>query len=123
MTRKRFQKLLISIGCPPKRAYTYKIFPITLTQAERVFAKDLLGYDCTTYQGQYDFIIYLTKMRPQWFEIMGWKKPVKKKSIFHWDRGRRASFTIDDAYVNEKILREYIYPQLKWSEISDKEEI
>lgn len=110
MTRKRFQKLLISIGCPPRHAYAFKIYPSTFTAREIYLANAFLGYDCTTYQGCYDFIIYLTKMRPQWFKEMGWKKPEKKKPIFHWDRGRRASFSIDDAYVNEEILREYVYP-------------
>lgn len=111
MTKKRFQKLLISLGCPPKQANAFKIFPFTFTAREICIANDLLGYDCTTYQGCYDFIVYLTKMRPQWFKEMGWKKPVKKKPIFHWDRERRASFTIEDAYVNEEILRKYVYPQ------------
>lgn len=101
---------MISIDCPSRQARAFKIYSFTFTAKEICLANDILGYDCTTYQGCYNFIVYLTKMRPQWFKEMGWKKPEKKKPIFHWDRGRRTSFSINDGYVNEEILREYVYP-------------
>lgn len=62
-----------------------------------------------TYQGCWEFILYMIEKYDDWYEGMGWNKamfPYKKKKVFYWDRGRRASFTINDAYVNKDILRE-----------------
>ncbi len=112
MTRKKFQKLCISIGCPPEQARAFKL-PLDIDKTDIVIVKNLFLWDLDSYQGCWDFLLHLIRKCDDWYESMKWNKnmcPYKKKPIFHWDRERRASFSIDGAYVNEEILREYVYP-------------
>ena len=110
MTRKRFQKLLISIGCPPEQARAFKL-PLDLDKIDFIIVKNLFLWDLNSYQGCWDFIIHIIQKDVNWYKSMGWNKKMCPYHTFHWSRGRRASFTIEDAYVNEEILRKYVYPQ------------
>ena len=106
MTRKKFQKLCISIGCPPKEAYNFKL-PLGITEEDAAIVKTFLKYDMETYQGCWEFILHMIEKYDDWYEGMGWNEDMSPyKHIFHWNRRRRASFTIEDAYVDEDILRE-----------------
>lgn len=107
MTRKRFQKLLINIGCPPEQAHTFKL-PFSLDKIDIVIMKNLYLWDLTSYQGCWEYLLHLIdKFYEDWYEVMGWNREMSPyKEIFHWDRERKASFTMNNAYVNEEILRE-----------------
>jgi len=111
MTKKRFQKLCISIGCPPKEARNFKL-PMNFSEEDAIIVKTFLSYDMESYQGCWDFLLHMIQKYDDWYENMGWnRKMCPYKEIFHWDRGRRASFSINDVCVNEAILREYVYSQ------------
>lgn len=111
MTRKHFQKLCISIGCPPKEARNFKL-PMNFSKEDAIIVKTFLKYDMESYQGCWEFILHMIEKYDDWYESMGWNEAMfPYKHIFHWSRGRRASFSIDDAYVNKEILEEYVYPQ------------
>ena len=76
MTRKRFQKLCISIGCPPEQAYLFKL---------PLIAKNFFLWDLNSYQGCWDYLLHLIDMYYEdWYEVMGWNKVISPyKEIFH----------------------------------------
>lgn len=109
MTKKRFQKLLISISCPPKQAYVFKL------PSDLVIAKNLFDWDLSSYQGCWNYLLHLIDVYYEdWYEVMGWNREMSPyKEIFHWDRERerKTSFTMNNTYVNEEVLKKYVYPQ------------
>lgn len=110
MTRKKFQKLCISIGCLPKEIRNFKL-PMNFSKEDAIIVKTFLSYDMESYQSCLDFLLHMIKKYDDWYESMGWNEAMSpyKKKIFHWDRERKASFTINNAYVNEEILRKYVH--------------
>lgn len=69
MTRKRFQKLCISIGCPPKQARIFKL-PLDI-----VIAKNLFLWDLSSYQGCWKYLLHLIDTYDEdWYKVMGWNR-------------------------------------------------
>lgn len=74
MTRKRFQKLLISLGCPPKQARTFKL-PLELDKIDVVIVKNLFLWDLNSYQGCWEYFLHLIDAYYEdWYEVMGWNR-------------------------------------------------
>lgn len=68
MTRKRFQKLCISIGCPPEQARLFKL---------PLIAKNLFLWDLNSYQDCWDYLLHLIDTYYEdWYEVMGWNKTI-----------------------------------------------